>query len=1342
MATYPSWITPAGSLGSFYQGQAITNVNLGADNTTGFELLTNTLPPGLKLNASSGVISGIPKDPGVTKSYEFCIRAYNRAGEGGTKLVDDRNFTLTIESNNTPTLLTPEGYLTLGNGGEQYVINKSAIYFQFQATAAGFAPGQKLRFNLEENKGTLPPGLSLTEDGILYGIIEDVVDLDYKIVKGNYDEDFYDINPFDYGGGNSPASAESKINALGQLSEINLTDGGVGYILEPSVIIGGSVETITVNDPGFGYGIAPEIIIQNSPTPGGVNAKARAVLEPVYANDGVTIIDRFIKSITITEKGTGYTYPPEVIIKSNDTGQGAIATASLSPGYDAKATANISGGSVVSIDIKNKGSGYTNAPKISFGQPQVGPKVLGKTYRFTVSVSNGDLTDTKTYAIIVNSENTLRVDTTFIQSDTVIYRADNTFYQAPIWITPEILPTVRANNNVTFLLKTFDITPGTGTIEYTLLPTNLDLTTSQLGPVDTSSTLSAPFNTYLQLDTATGEIYGTIPYQPQVSREFNFTIKAARMVNGIEEIANLRQFTFTLKGNADNIIEFTSPDIIGSIKPNEVSLLNLEATSSLSGNDLTYQIIPGYGRNSTQLVIDKTISELYGQVLIPDEGINPIMIFERGQTYKIKIKLGNFTASIRTLDNNLYSIGLSHTDGTTGASAQEKSTGTWIFQVPFNAPENLMVYLTNQYKDGLNLYFEQYNALKSEWNKVNITNFFSLDEANIKYASQITSGAEPIIALLNKNSIEFTLYKYSQGTTTWQVHAPVTSRPLLPSNNDVIMDLVKTSIGVFNFSFDNGGSWAPIASTTFVNAVPNNSTGVNGDHKFYYNAGEFKVYRKVSGQWKVIQNLPISEKTLDDPRLFVNAYNKVPATNILNDVWWKYNNLYDGDDAMSQIYFKQSGNLPSGLSLALDGNIVGKVTPSNIFVYRSNYNAGILYNVDDVVLFDGFLYKCVTQYESSGNWYNELANWVAYRFESRSITSIDQKAYGVNATKFNSSETTIDEQVRFRARAYDNQNISFLDKDFRIQYEAISDLTLTNIMLQPFLDKDNRSKYYNFITNPSIFEDELIYRPNDPQFGVQRIPKMLLLPGIQSTTAERYAGAIFRNFYDRSLYFGSVKTAKAKVGSSEEYEIVYIEINDPYEINGVSVASSIKLPFVYDELSTDYNKVRVDDVTIDTTETGLDTIFPSSITNMQAELKLVSLVKTENLLSPAELEDWGSIVIVLDQVTGTDDWGAVAERISYREDFMRVLNTLQQDDRFRPLWMNTSQDNSGVPIGFVKAVPICYVKPGQGAKIVKNILNSGFDFKTIPFTIDRLIIENVTDSSGAKYIKFANRDII
>lgn len=70
----------------------------------------------------------------------------------------------------------------------------------------------------------------------------------------------------------------------------------------------------------------------------------------------------------------------------------------------------------------------------------------------------------------------------------------------------------------------------------------------------------------------------------------------------------------------------------------------------------------------------------------------------------------------------------------------------------------------------------------------------------------------------------------------------------------------------------------------------------------------------------------------------------------------------------------------------------------------------------------------------------------------------------------------------------------------------------------------------------------------------------------------------------------------------------------------------------------------------------------------------------------------------------------------------------------QPRFMRTTQAGSIAPVEYMRVVPICYVLPGQGAQIVSRIKLSGFDFKTINFAIDRLVVQSSKDSNTAKYL--------
>ena len=76
------------------------------------------------------------------------------------------------------------------------------------------------------------------------------------------------------------------------------------------------------------------------------------------------------------------------------------------------------------------------------------------------------------------------------------------------------------------------------------------------------------------------------------------------------------------------------------------------------------------------------------------------------------------------------------------------------------------------------------------------------------------------------------------------------------------------------------------------------------------------------------------------------------------------------------------------------------------------------------------------------------------------------------------------------------------------------------------------------------------------------------------------------------------------------------------------------------------------------------------------------------------------------------------------------------NEHLRPRYMTTLQPSTGVPIGFIKAVPICYTIPGGASKVLSRIKNSGFDFKQFDFDTDRLVVETVQNDSQTSWLAY------
>ena len=84
--------------------------------------------------------------------------------------------------------------------------------------------------------------------------------------------------------------------------------------------------------------------------------------------------------------------------------------------------------------------------------------------------------------------------------------------------------------------------------------------------------------------------------------------------------------------------------------------------------------------------------------------------------------------------------------------------------------------------------------------------------------------------------------------------------------------------------------------------------------------------------------------------------------------------------------------------------------------------------------------------------------------------------------------------------------------------------------------------------------------------------------------------------------------------------------------------------------------------------------------------------------------------------------------------------TISLNERLQPRYMTTLQQDTGVAIGFVKAVPICYTIPGGSVKILSRINNAiaigQFSFNDYNFETDRIIIESTTDSNSTEWLLY------
>lgn len=115
----------------------------------------------------------------------------------------------------------------------------------------------------------------------------------------------------------------------------------------------------------------------------------------------------------------------------------------------------------------------------------------------------------------------------------------------------------------------------------------------------------------MAFDTATSQVYGIVPYQPAVTKTYDFTVIATRLSEKGEISTSPRKFTVNIVGEIDSVITWNTPSNLGSINANLVSLLSISATSTIPDSHVLYRVVSGALPSGLDLNLD---GEIVGRV--------------------------------------------------------------------------------------------------------------------------------------------------------------------------------------------------------------------------------------------------------------------------------------------------------------------------------------------------------------------------------------------------------------------------------------------------------------------------------------------------------------------------------------------------------------------------------------------------------------------------------------------------------------------------------------------------------------------------------------------------------
>lgn len=422
------------------------------------------------------------------------------------------------------------------------------------------------------------------------------------------------------------------------------------------------------------------------------------------------------------------------------------------------------------------------------------------------------------------------------------------------------------------------------------------------------------------------------------------------------------------------------------------------------------------------------------------------------------------------------------------------------------------------------------------------------------------------------------------------------------------------------------------------------------------------------------------------------------------------------------LYILESGSLPPGLRLGPGGDIIGKV---NSFGTVSNPG----------------------------------------------LTIFDNQGFVLDG-----NTTSVDREFTFTASVRDHYGYSKITRTFTLNVTDPDDKLYSNITVRPFLPQQQRDALTELITDNSIFDNDKIYRPNDPNFGLQKNLQMLIYAGIETKLVNQYVAAMAKNHKRKKFKLGDVKTAIAKnPGSSETvYEVVYVEVIDPAESStGIKTRSNFSITTqnkntVDSELYTSdgytiegqsidltmpdslvlgtrrFSNIEVDitpslSVTLRNNSIARITTGDGFLVGVRSGLDVTSPV-TQGQFEPYRFRPTPENTIKVDSdalsIDGANDTKRFISNIDNMRDRIKAIG--ETEINFLPLWMRTSQPGAVATLGFVNAIPLAYCKPGQSTSVKNAITNANIKFNQFNYDIDRYVIDSTTGVSQEKYLMFAN----
>lgn len=186
-------------------------------------------------------------------------------------------------------------------------------------------------------------------------------------------------------------------------------------------------------------------------------------------------------------------------------------------------------------------------------------------------------------------------------------------------------------------------------------------------------------------------------------------------------------------------------------------------------------------------------------------------------------------------------------------------------------------------------------------------------------------------------------------------------------------------------------------------------------------------------------------------------------------------------------------------------------------------------------------------------------------------TTFDEK----RDTRLIPDPTTFDMVYRFTVEAYSTDGLISVFQTFSIRVLRVFQEPYNSIYIQAMPPQNDRNLLADLLQNQDIMKPSLIFRQDDPYFGVARNVIYTHVYAIKTTDLENYVAAMNLNHFRKQLTLGEIKVAQALDDNDNVvYEVVYSEIVDNgVNSDGESPGQSVPVPYPFEYEGETINKV-------------------------------------------------------------------------------------------------------------------------------------------------------------------------